>query len=362
MSRVLMSNSYLTGLSTEGNAGVYSPTANSFALAGRSQLEPDRYQGVVILTDVVGGKIWSKIFSEYLTSFFGGVAFTATGQVLAVGSCSSDGSTQVALAARYDQNGNLIRSKTFSKGSESLATGIIPTADGGSLISALYSEADKQFGWAIKLDSSDNLQWEAIQPLGGMLGVAQGTDGSFLMAGSQPGPNFENSPIIWKLDPQGNTVWAKTYGTVSNILQAGLTQDSEGNITVAGSRFLMQADADGNENWFRTMINPVYSGVTSVGLGHFVACGTFENKAGSAGGYVIEFGRDGKTPFSDNTAILDGWYSQVDSMPSGVYGATGTITMPDGTSRILLNVVATAAWGENEETQSLFDRASEAVY
>ena len=179
------------------------------------------------------------------------------------------GSTGIdsASAVAADAAGNVLVAGSFNSASLDLDSGP------GTY---LLSNVGGYDGYAAKYDPTGNLLW-GIQ-IGGT-GNGAGTEvasdgaGNVLIAGSfagsveigalgQPHLTLTNGGsregFLAKLDPAGNALWARTFGTAADPrLAYGITADAAGNVYATGSEghrlFVAKYSADGGALWTKVV-------------------------------------------------------------------------------------------------------------
>ncbi|HRQ40087.1 MAG TPA: SBBP repeat-containing protein [Chloroflexota bacterium] len=72
--------------------------------------------------------------------------------------------------------------------------------------------------------------------------VAMDADGNVIVAGhtegSLGGPNTGLTDVfVQKVDPDGNTLWTRQFGTISEDIAYGVATDSNGNAAVTGHTY-----------------------------------------------------------------------------------------------------------------------------
>lgn len=128
--------------------------------------------------------------------------------------------------------------------------GVVATVDifsQGGDITNWYGGYD---GWAIKLDSLGNTDWDftlGSQRPEGAIGIVQTSDNGFLVLGSgspdgitgnisSPSYSYSYSDaIIYKLDSLGNPIWNKTYGGSYNEIAARAVVLEDGYLIFGGA-------------------------------------------------------------------------------------------------------------------------------
>jgi len=162
---------------------------------------------------------------------------------------------------------------------------VYETADGGALLAGTYGAGGACCQpWLIKLAADGSVQWHITYDAPGLAGannIVPTRDGGWLMSGE--GIEF----MLVKLDANGNVLWAKNYGdggyTHMRVLEAG-----DGSILVTGATWLgdggaqngraLLLDPDGNVLWqnvFGQPLLPDYlTNATEAYNGNFIVVGS----------------------------------------------------------------------------------------
>jgi len=139
---------------------------------------------------------------------------------------------------KLDDIGNVQWQKTYGGIYHDQAYEVQQTSDGGYIVGGrIYYEAGLTDAWALKLDSSGNVQWQ--KAYGGTdrdeaKAIRQTYDGGFIVAGQTYfyGAGDEDFWIL-KLDSNGGIQWQKKYGGGNGESAASIQQTNDGYI-VAG--------------------------------------------------------------------------------------------------------------------------------
>ena len=203
------------------------------------------------------------------------------GFAFALGSTGIDSGNAVAT----DAAGNVLVAGSFRSASLDLDPGP------GECVLANAGGSD---GYAAKYDPAGNLLW-GVQVRGTGIGSVIDVDvdgaGNFMIAGLFAGsveigvPGWppvtltnagSNEGFLAKLDPQGNALWARTFGTAANPrLSSGITVDAAGNVYATGSEgnrlFVAKYNAAGATVWTQ---------VVSGGTGKILPSGSISGALG----------------------------------------------------------------------------------
>lgn len=244
-------------------------------------LKGDR-DAAITCYDANGKQIWQTLSGGSKQDYYFGVTEGAYGGLVAVGaSKSDDGDFAIknttnydAVIAKYDNDGNLVKSETLGGGDKEEFNAVASTFDGGYVA----------------------------------VGYTRSTDGDFAEVVT---PTRSREAIIVKYDADLNREWIKTSGAeleetlgVTNELE-DVAIDSEGNIFVAGTSTLSVGDMEGLNN-----------GGKDVFISKYLEDGTLEwtkNFGGSEDDVVTEImAAHDKNPKLGDGFILSGTTSSTD--------------------------------------------------
>jgi len=163
--------------------------------------------------------------------------------------------------------------KTFGGTGDDRGRAVMPTADGGYVVTGYGDSYGAGSGdaYLIKTDAFGSQEW--IKTFGGTewdacYSVRQTSDGGYVMLGATGsyGAGWDNFWLI-KTDETGNQVWAQTFGgTHTWNYGRSVEQTSDGGYILAGVTYpygldtgniwLIKTDVDGNQTWARTFGGP----------------------------------------------------------------------------------------------------------
>ncbi|RFS17063.1 3-coathanger stack domain-containing protein [Emticicia sp. C21] len=245
-------------------------------------------------------KVWDKTFGGNAYDAINTMITTADGGYLLGGTSGSDISADKSQApqgiwdfwiVKTDANGTKLWDKRFGGDSYQEVRSILPTADGGYLLSgfsfsgASGDKTEASHGqsdyWLVKIDFNGNKLWD--KRFGGsgedaLRRVCATTDGGFLLGGGSnsaiSGDRTEDSrgdSDYWvvKIDVNGNKVWDKRFGGSNNDALTSIVKTDDGFYLLGGvsasgisgdrtedSRggqdyWLVKIDGNGNKLWDR---------------------------------------------------------------------------------------------------------------
>jgi hypothetical protein len=234
-----------------------------YIMAGFAGTDP----GVWLLkTDINGGESWSKTFfeGEGGGEIYAIIQTRDSGYILAGYTCLEVGICP-ALMIKTDHNGIKVWDKLFNQEGAGYIYAVQQTNDNGYILAGCYTSVQgsgNYDGCLIKTDENGNEQWNKI--FGGvnydeLRSVQQTSDGGYILAGytASFGVGTYNGWLI-KTDTDGNIIWDKTFGGVSeeNFYACQLTNDGGYIITGVSSSgpppvkaWLFKTDSNGNKIW-----------------------------------------------------------------------------------------------------------------
>jgi hypothetical protein len=181
--------------------------------------------------------------------------------------------------------------KVYPSTYEQSAKDVIATADGGYL---LVGETRTQYAgdsdvYIVKTNNKGEIQW--TKTYGGVLpdypnNIVASADGNYMIVGFTESYGAGHMDVwLLKIDPSGNLLWQKTYGTPGDDEGKEIISTSDGNYMIVGhtnyswgntneDAFLKKIDPSGNELWTK------YYGGTLYETGHSV-------KQCTDGGYIF---------------------------------------------------------------------------
>ena len=249
----------------------------------------------LIKTDANGNVIWAKTYGGTSYDWALSVQQTFDGGYIVAGYTSSFGADSGdVFLIKTDANGNIIWAKTFGGIDDDGAYSVQQTSDGGYIVAGYTGSFGMGYSdvFLIKTDANGNVIW--AKTYGGTsydwaLSVQQTFDGGYIVAGATYsfGAGYEDIFLI-KIDANGNTIWAKTYGGTSGDVAYSIQQTSDGGYIVAGYAFsfsfsggsppifLLKADANGNIIWAK-----IYGGMINENNW------TYSVQQTSDGGYIL---------------------------------------------------------------------------
>ncbi len=220
---------------------------------------------MLIKTDGNGNINWVKYYGGSSADGAYSMQQTADGGFIVAAHTNSFGAGVHDLyLIKTDENGDTLWTKTYGASSQDYLQGVYQTADGGYIAAAYsagFGAGSNDFYLVRANNSGDTLWTNSYGGSGSDVGysVQQTTDGGFIVAGYTTSFGAGNNDVyLIKLDPNGNVLWAKTYGGSGADYSFSVRQTADGGFVVAGQTFsfgsngdayLIRTDNNGNHLW-----------------------------------------------------------------------------------------------------------------
>ena len=280
-------------------SSVFSSTSSLVAVAGytRNGIDGQVFQGqtdgLVSLVNSSGTRLWTRLIGTPSYDYINSVAIASDGGVIVVGSTEGnlDGlgfqGSPGAFAAKYDANGSKLWSKLLGyQGGNCNATSVVPTTDGGCIIS-------------------------------GQGGILTAPDGQTYIA----------SGYVSRLDANGSLVWSQSIGDPSTDFINSITSDGADNIIAAGRSNSVSGKSYGLVAKLSALTSPIAS-INSVTVVEGSAASTVANltvtlSAASTQNVTVQYAT------TDGTAKAGTDYTATTGTLTIAAGqTTGTISIP----------------------------------
>ncbi len=233
-------------------------TEGSFFFTGFSYYG-DSIKYTTLKIDNNGDSLWMKIHGQGKSNLPHKIIETQDNNLVIVGSTKIDGGTRKASMLKLDKEGTTIWEKIIGEStSENIALDVIELSNGNLITSGWWSNGNSK-GYLISTDNTGNVLWEkklspSIQEI--FTDLELGTDGTILVGGFRETTNYKRSPILFKIDIDGNIIWEKVYQNMDvDTWGSEIDQDIDNNIFLTGSSqkdgsqkiWLLKLDSNGDE-------------------------------------------------------------------------------------------------------------------
>ncbi|HKK77428.1 MAG TPA: T9SS type A sorting domain-containing protein [Saprospiraceae bacterium] len=164
-----------------------------------------------------------------------------------------------------------------------LGSGIDPDGDSDQDVFLVKLDIDGTLVWSTYFDNGDNQQPKSIARL---------VDGNYLLVGSIDGNNGIDDVELIKISPQGELIWARTYGGDVSEVANDVVALEDGGFAIVGENdagtdiesdiLVVRFDALGNARWQKTIgtqRSDVGNGIVRLGDG-FAVVGDSKNEIG----------------------------------------------------------------------------------
>ncbi len=222
---------------------------------------------VVAKYNASGAIEWQKSFAKNVASSYNyvrSIKQTGDGGYILAGSTFNGTTYYDPFVMKLDASGNQLWQKTYANGFGGDAGDIIPTSDGGYVLTGSGNSAANGFDLVVlKLDGNGAIQWQTslvTSSTDGGSSIRQTGDGGYIIAGQVMNMTSYNTDFaVIKLNQSGQLSWQKTFsgpaGSTANSIRPTsdggyvIAGDSVSNITWNRNAVIMKLDASGNIQW-----------------------------------------------------------------------------------------------------------------
>lgn len=195
--------------------------------------------------DSMGNFQWRKSYSNLtFTSTIWSVAETSDHGFLCSGTTFNFSQDGFATLFKVDSMGNFIQNIFTSIQPDSYGSKIIQTFDGNYLWSSLTPDGFNNYSYNFeKISETGSVIWNKQYGLfkdGGPFGLLQNEDSTFIMAGQFGVPNQGSlaQGVIMKLDVNGDSLWSRMYGTLTDFGKLwDIASCSDGGFVMCGETY-----------------------------------------------------------------------------------------------------------------------------
>jgi hypothetical protein len=213
-----------------------------------------------------GDTLWTRTYGGIGDDEALAITPTSDGNFIAAGCTSSFGDNYFDVyLIKIKPNGDTLWTKTYGGAYyggvyNNFALAISPTPDGNFIVAVSSSP----FIVLLKITSIGDTLWSKTykRNWGNVpLSIISTSDGNFIAAGCTSSFGDVSSDIyVIKINPNGDTLWTRTYGETGNYEATTITSTSDGNFIVAGTTssigagnvFLLKIKPSGDTLWTKT--------------------------------------------------------------------------------------------------------------
>lgn len=207
-----------------------------------------------------------------------------------------------SILLKLDEDGNKVfdisKNVVVTTTDSNFAYSVFVSSSGDIYYGGLHSATTSRIVF-VKLNSSGNVVFSKVFPgVSNLQSCALDSSGNIYIVGRRAASGSNFAPLILKLDSNGNTVWAKTYGntaTGSREFQS-VKIDSLGYIycvgLAQGGCALVKYDPSGNIVWEKVISASFYQAITIDSSNNIYYCSAY-TPDGYSRGLLIKFDSSG---------------------------------------------------------------------
>jgi hypothetical protein len=225
--------------------------------------------GFLVKTDAFGERLWSASIGGSASDGLSVLKVLAPGVYLAGGTTSSStqtGTSDISLVS-LDEAGELLWSKALGASGEDQMRDVAVCANNDLAVLALTRSFGASYDVAItRLTAAGDLIWSkayGTEMYDAPLRLVESADGSLYVWGHQDGDNTQNyDAFLMKVDPAGNLLWSKRYQLSMNELAWDMLLLPDGDLLVSGDTnsegaglndiYVMRLTPEGEVVWANT--------------------------------------------------------------------------------------------------------------
>lgn len=228
----------------------------------------------LIKTDAIGDTLWTRTYGGSSVDYGYSVLQTDDGYIIAGHTRSFGAGSDDVYLVKTDSIGDTLWTRTYGGGSMDLAYSVLQTEDSGYILvgdTYSYGAGGVDF-YLVKTDSLGDTLWTRTfggsdSDNGRSVGITQ--DGGYIMVGDTRSFGAGGRDVwLIKTDSQGDTIWTRLFGGSSSDYGYSVQQTTDGGYIVvgytnsfgAGSNdvWIIKTDPQGDTMWTRT-----YGGTSS---------------------------------------------------------------------------------------------------
>jgi hypothetical protein len=299
----------------------------------------------LLKTDAEGDTLWTRTYGGSDDEYGQRVELTRDGGYILAGNTISFGvGSWDVYVVRTDDSGDTLWTRTYGGSGADYGWSVRQTTDGGYIIGGYTSSfgAGGRDLYLIKTDANGNTAW--TRTYGGSaddLGYSaeQTGDGGYIFLGytASFGAGYDDYYLV-KTDPNGNTLWTRTYGEYNSDIGHNVEQTADGGYILVGNAssfgaggqdiWLIKTDANGDSLWSRThggdRSDYGYSVHQTTDGGYIVGGFTYSFGAGSVDFYLLRIAGEAPQPDVSIEIVPDD--PPVTVPQGGSFGFTGSLT------------------------------------
>lgn len=218
----------------------------------------------ILKTDEFGNLLWSKTFGGTSDDALFCVEQTNDNGYIFCGSYTNTSFERIMYLIKTDENGDSTWTKKYRLSEYCILQSVQQTTDGGYIIAGygatqIYLVKTDEFGDTLWTKEFSGPSLEIVGAL------VQTTDNGYVIVGTTFSYGAGGGDVyLIKTDINGDTLWTKTYGGVSQDYGESIQQCSDGGFIILGwtlnfgdndgheDYYLIKTDSNGNELWYKT--------------------------------------------------------------------------------------------------------------
>lgn len=286
-----------------------------YVLGGRTQSYGSGSSDTWILKlDPSGTVTWQKTYGGIDDDFASSIKPTIDGGFIVAGKTESFGTgTGDALILKLDSNGNISWQKIYSRIGGASVSSISETSDGSYIAAGIISILGSDALLILKLEVNGDVSWhktysDVSYASYRVISIQQTTDDGYIVACNYETSFFDSSPLILKLDSNGDISWQKIKWSSAPLLS--FTQATDDGYIMAGKTvtthwgnlWVLKIDSDGNGSWRKNLGNAASAAnaVQKTMDGGYVVAGLYDRLDGDTrGNLVLKLDSNGEIPDCD---------------------------------------------------------------
>lgn len=230
-------------------------------------------RNLVMKLDPLGGIEWRKVYEDELGNTMDGIFRFGMESFLTIGDITTHYGSDIWLM-ELDMTGEILRQKAYRGLGAEHARTVLPTGDGGWIMSGSttsFGAGDGDWdGLVIRLDSAWNILWQYCyrgEYSDDLYFMKAATEGGFVLVGESTSFSEGGSDIwIVRIDDEGGIVWQKGYGGPGGENVISLDAATAGGYVVSGHSnsfgegpvdfWIFRIDGNGGIVWQKSLGTP----------------------------------------------------------------------------------------------------------
>lgn len=309
------------------------------------------YDGLLVRLDATGALQWRRNYGTVAWDLLYSLDVDATGYFLAGTTYGGAGMDGQCWILRTDLDGEVVWSTDRGGAYDDEARSVHATMDGGCVIAGSTELADGTFdAYVVKVDPQGDQEWElalGTDSTDKAFGLDLMEDGNIIIGGYTRGFSTYQRLMMAKVDPNGQEVWYRDIGLVSDWEGHAVQVRPEGGFAMAayttgfglGGRdmYLLLTDEE-VVNYFGTTYggsddDEAFAVDLTADGGYVVAGSTDSHGPGPRAVFVVKTGADGLTEFQ----TVEDQFDPV-GIPGNIVQAAGSIHPNPVCQNTILNI------------------------